>query len=116
MGKQSRRTISLCRSTYERLREYATKHERSMSDIVEELLRPVLGAAMTLTPPMSIPASREKPHREQKRRPNWGRAVVKPRQPVREISAGTNDPARSRPSPTRVPMSKEARPGEGVRW
>jgi hypothetical protein len=87
-----------------------------MSDVIEELLAQLLGpATMALAPPATIPESREKPHKEAKRRPSWGTAVVKPRQQVREIPAGTDDPARSRPVPTKVPLAG-ARAGEGFRW
>jgi len=38
MSKQTRRSISLCAKTYDQLREYSLKSNRSMSSVVEEAL------------------------------------------------------------------------------
>jgi len=43
-SKQTRRSISVRGTTYVALREYCETHQRSMSDIVEELLSGLLGA------------------------------------------------------------------------
>ena len=42
---QTRRTVSLRGSTHARLRDYARQHGRSVSEIVEEALRPLLGTS-----------------------------------------------------------------------
>jgi hypothetical protein len=41
--KQTRRSISVRGTTYDKLRQYGETHDRSMSDIVEELLATILG-------------------------------------------------------------------------
>jgi hypothetical protein len=48
--KQSRRSVSLNRDTYERLRAYCETHELPMSQFVEERLGEVLGRSAGRSP------------------------------------------------------------------
>jgi hypothetical protein len=43
-SKQTRRSISVRGATYESLRTYCDTHKKSMSEVVEELLAPLLSA------------------------------------------------------------------------
>jgi hypothetical protein len=61
--KQTRRSISVRGTTYDKLRQYGELHDRSMSDIVEELLATILGPdpvaqveAKVQPPPKPVPA------------------------------------------------------------
>ena len=49
-SKQTRRSISVRGTTYFTLRQYCEDHDRSMSDLVEELLAKVFAAAGGVTP------------------------------------------------------------------
>jgi hypothetical protein len=60
-SKQTRRSISVRGATYAALREYCETHQRSMSDIVEELLSGLLGADAVPLPTRSPTAPKATP-------------------------------------------------------
>src|SRR5579859_6922614 len=90
--KQTRRSISVRGTTYDKLRQYGETHGRSMSDIVEELLATILGPdqpKVAAPPPVAAPR-REKtearlrfnPPPPQKPRPVLAHRVVRATPPV----------------------------------
>ena len=60
--KQTRRSISVRGTTYDKLRQYGETHDRSMSDIVEELLATILESQPVVAAPKPVapPPLREK--------------------------------------------------------
>jgi hypothetical protein len=102
MGKkQTRRSISVAGHTYARLRAHCDEAGKSMSEIVEGLLAPILGgtvehpvesAPLEVTPPAEIPI------RHARRVRNWNGGVVRARPDAPKplaLPEGQNDPERS---------------------
>lgn len=56
--KQTRRSISVSRETYERLKLHVEANGGSCSAIVEDLLRPVIGLAPRVVPERAAPKPR----------------------------------------------------------
>jgi hypothetical protein len=114
--KQSRRSISVRGTTYDKLRQYGETHDRSMSDIVEELLATILDTAQPqpkAAAPAPQPVQREKsearlrfnPPPVQKPRPTLANRVVRavaPQPPANPIRppVPTRQPLPGRPAPT----------------
>lgn len=105
--KQTRRSVSLCAGTYQRLRDYAAAENRSVSAVVESLLAPVIGSE----PPKKREPAPPKPERtpsekrESRLRFNPPPAPPKPKRgqkPGPGPNFGADDPDRSRPKPTRA--------------
>jgi hypothetical protein len=115
MGKQSRRSISVRGVTYDKLRVYGETHNRSMSDVVEELLATILDGVKAEAPavapvalqakaPVERSASRLRfnPPPMQKPRPVLANRTVRavpPSPPPRQDSNKPSLPGRPAPTP-----------------
>ena len=120
MGKQSRRSISVRGVTYDKLRVYGETHNRSMSDIVEELLATILDgvqlegvkaepvAVAPVAPQAKAPVERSasrlrfNPPPMQKPRPVLANRTVRavpPSPPPRPVSNKPSLPGRPAPTP-----------------
>jgi hypothetical protein len=108
--KQTRRSISVRGTTYDKLRQYGETHGRSMSDIVEELLATILGPdepKVAAAPPPLLPPRREKtearlrfnPPPPQKPRPTLANRVVRAVAPSPPPSNRPSLPGRPAPTP-----------------
>ncbi len=119
---QTRRSISVRGVTYDTLRRYSNQHDRSMSDIVEELLAGLLGrakpqrSARTIAPHVVRAPVVKAPAKAApmvKPAPAKARPVpaktVKPAAPTAKGTAG-------RPAPTSaaVALSNTRRPSSGA--
>jgi hypothetical protein len=89
--KQTRRSISVRGTTYDKLRQYGETHGRSMSDIVEELLATILGPDQPVKAAAPAPLPRREksearlrfnPPPPQKPRPTLAHRVVRATPPV----------------------------------
>ncbi len=108
--KQTRRSISVRGTTYDKLRVYSEGHDRSMSEIVEELLATILEkddvvALRPPAPPKPRSESRLRfnpPPIMREKRPSLANRVVRavpPPMPVRPISNRPSLPGRPAPTP-----------------
>ena len=127
-SKQTRRSISVRGTTYSLLRDFCSQHERSMSDVVEELLsriledgqKPAAARLKTIAPLVArAPAAARLVPREQDRaavrvvplpRPEPV-AAPKPVAAARPVAAAPVAAA-SRPAPVKVaaPVNQPTRP------
>ena len=124
-SKQTRRSISVRGTTYALLRDFCAEHDRSMSDVVEELLGKILEAgeakptskAKTVAPLVARAPQRAPEPRAVEDRPVADRAAVRvsplprapepPPAPVRPALARPTTPA----GPQRpVPVQSAGRP------
>lgn len=123
-SKQTRRSISVRGTTYSQLRDFCEQHQRSMSDVVEELLSRILegGAEGKARPktvaPLVARAPRPEPARTEAPKVEEDRAAVRvdPRPAPRAVQpaprpAPVSPPALQRPAPARpVPVASAGRP------
>ena len=119
-SKQTRRSISVRGTTYSHLRDFCAANDRSMSDVVEELLSRILenGAAPAgaKAPKTVAPLVARAPQRaevkvqpaEAKTPPAVDRAAVRVT-PLPRAEAPVR-PAPARPEPARAPRPELARP------
>jgi hypothetical protein len=107
--KQTRRSISVRGTTYDKLRVYSEGHDRSMSDIVEELLATILdkdapaAEKIAPAPPKEKPAARLRfnPPPVVRPRPALANRVVRAVPPAPPARPAANKPALpGRPAPT----------------
>ena len=115
-NKQTRRSISVRGTTYDKLRQYGEAHGRSMSDIVEELLAKILDTELPERPvaPLPLPAPKPKVEKSESRlrfnpppvmkpRPVLANRVavrpVPPAPPPRPVASTSQLPGRPAPTP-----------------
>ncbi len=110
--KQTRRSISVRGTTYDKLRDYGEIHGRSMSDVVEELLAKILGSAGTRRRAAREPPPHKGPPREKSasrmrfnpppimrdKRPPMANRVVRAAAPQAQPQLVPVAPASNRPS------------------
>ena len=92
--KQTRRSISVSRTTYERLKAFCEANNISMSQLVETRVNDFLGEGTTTITPRPTPAPAPQPPRPAPMTPN----PVKP----------TSESAPQRPSAPAIPMTSAA--------
>lgn len=129
-SKQTRRSISVRGTTYSLLRDFCSQHERSMSDVVEELLsriledgeKPAAGRAKTVAPLVArAPAPIKPVAREQERaavrvEPDRAAVRVVPLPRPEPVAAPAPKPVAAasiaRPAPVKVapPVNQPTRP------
>ena len=101
--KQTRRSISVSRTTYERLKSFCETNNISMSQFVEARVGDFLGEGAAVTGTTSIVPSTPRPTMPAPVKP----ALPAPVSPARnEASASTSAP--SRPSSPAIPMTSAA--------
>ena len=93
--KQTRRSISVSRTTYERLKAFCEANNISMSQLVETRVNDFLGEGTTTITPRPTPAPAPQPPRPVPMTPN-------PAKPTSESSAP------QRPSAPAIPMTSAA--------
>src|SRR5688572_17975751 len=92
--KQTRRSISVSRTTYERLKAFCEANNISMSQLVETRVNDFLGEGTTTITPRPVPSAPQPP------RP----MAPLPQNPVKP----TNETAPQRPSSPAIPMTSAA--------
>jgi hypothetical protein len=92
--KQTRRSISVSRSTYERLKAFCEANNISMSQFVETRVGDFLGEGAATT--TLIPTNQQHPQRPSPPAPPAPKAVIPPK------------PQETRPAPQQVPMTSAA--------
>ncbi len=117
-SKQTRRSISVRGTTYSQLRDFCAQHDRSMSDVVEELLGRILDSGAPPAKTKTVAPVVARAHRPEPRpAPEVDRAAVRvdPRPapapaPVAKV-APRPAPSPVRPGPARpVPVASAGRP------
>lgn len=102
--KQTRRSISVSRTTYERLKAFCESNNISMSQFVETRVGDFLGSDMTATPTATVDIIRPTPPRPVAPAPAKPAAPVIP-SPIRPTTTESR-PATAAPAP--VPMTSAA--------
>jgi hypothetical protein len=111
--KQTRRSISVRGTTYDKLRQYGETHGRSMSDIVEELLAKILDQPEAAPPPparkpVEKSASRLRfnpPPMMRDKRPALANRVVRAPLPPPRSADKPSLPGRPAPTPASAVLS-----------
>jgi hypothetical protein len=106
-SKQTRRSISVRGTTYAMLRDFCAEHDRSMSDVVEELLSRILESSADARPatkaktvaPLVARALQQAPQAAMQRESS------RPARPVEDRAAVRVDPTAPRPAPSPVPRA-----------
>src|SRR5260221_5883593 len=95
-NKQTRRSISVRGVTYDSLRTYCDEHQKSMSEVVEELLAPLLagGAPTGKSRPRVLAAPAPRP-----RAPVANKVVRAPAPPPPAPRSGVRPAGRPAPTP-----------------
>src|SRR6266550_2991778 len=98
--KQTRRSISVSRSTYERLKAFCEANNISMSQFVETRVGDFLGEGAATT--TLIPTNQQQPHRPSHSTPSSPSAPQAPKAII------PPKPQETRPAPQQVPMTSAA--------
>ena len=101
-SKQTRRSISVRGATYDSLRIYCDEHKKSMSEVVEELLAPLLAGRAATEKPRVVTAPPARP------RAPVANKVVRAPAPVQVAPVRKGPRPAGRPAPT--PAAKVAPP------
>ena len=100
--KQTRRSISVSRTTYERLKAFCESNNISMSQLVETRVNDFLGEGGVTVVPAQPPA---RPTMPAPVRPQVGQAPAKPSS---EAASTTTTTLTARPSSPAIPMTSAA--------
>lgn len=100
--KQTRRSISVSRTTYERLKAFCESNNISMSQLVETRVNDFLGEGGVTVVPAQTPT---RPTMPAPVRPQVGQAPAKPSS---EAASTTTSAPLSRPSSPAIPMTSAA--------
>lgn len=103
--KQTRRSISVSRTTYERLKAFCETNNISMSQLVENRVNDFLGGDAPNAPATPRPSA---PSPSQPRPMTPSPSAPKPQSEARPVSAVAAAPERPAPAPQQVPMTSAA--------